>query len=63
MRVAKVIETIVTAFASWQEMVYRALEVRMVGERQSADPTLRIKGREYFLLAGDGQGYFTSSVM
>jgi len=63
MRVAKVVQTVATAFASRQKMVYRALQVRMVGERQSTDPTLRINGFEYFLFAGDRQGYSSPKVI
>ena len=55
-RVAKVVQTVATAFASRQKMIYRALEVGMVGERQTTDPALWINCFEYFLLAGDGQG-------
>ena len=61
MRVAKVVETIAAAFASRQEMIYSALQVRMGGERQSTDPKLWINGFEYFLLGGNGQGPFISS--
>jgi hypothetical protein len=43
-RVAEVVQTVATAFASRQKMIYRALQVRMVGERQSTNPALWING-------------------
>ena len=55
-RVTKVVQTVATAFAARQKMIYRALQVWMVGERQSTDPALWINGFEYFLFAGDRQG-------
>jgi hypothetical protein len=54
-RVPKVVEIVAAAFASRQKMVYRALQMRMVGEGQSTDPALWVNGFEYFLLAGNGQ--------
>ncbi len=62
MRATKVVETIASAFASRQKMVYSSLQVRMVGEWQSTDPTRRINGFEYFLLASNRQAYFIFSL-
>jgi hypothetical protein len=60
-RVAKVVKIIAAAFASRQKMVYRALQVWMVGEGQSTDPALWVNGFEYFLLQATGKLFISSS--
>jgi hypothetical protein len=51
MRAEKIVQFLATALTSGQEMIYRALQIRMFGKSQTTDSTNRVDSDKYLLLA------------